>query len=193
MVTLDFYKLQQPYTSVMSIGDPIEKVINGQDVIVKVVADDRTWYGIELKNKTAKSFYPYLFFFDNSDLSIQPYFLPPFGLNHQVIPPLMPEGRLTIGYSNNNYHGVHTGGSGAFVYECRPGQDVDVGFLKLFLSNQYIDLSNLLQDDLSNLLQGVDTALDEGNIRRTMVSTQARGGPEPTWVSMVVTVVQERG
>jgi hypothetical protein len=71
MVTLDFYKLQKTSTSMISIGDPIEKVINGQDVIVKVVADVTTSYGIELKNKTAESFYPYLFFFDNSDLSIR--------------------------------------------------------------------------------------------------------------------------
>ena len=70
-VTLDFYKLIQMGNSVKSIGYPIEKDIVGQDVIVKVVADDTTWYGIELKNKTNTSFYPYLFFFDNSDLSIR--------------------------------------------------------------------------------------------------------------------------
>lgn len=70
-VTLDFYKLRQMGTSVKSIGNPIEKVIVGQDVIVKVVADNTTWYGIELKNKTNMPFYPYLFFFDNSDLSIR--------------------------------------------------------------------------------------------------------------------------
>ena len=58
---------------------------------------------------------------------------------------------------------------------------MDVGFLKLFLSKQYIDLSSLLQ--------GVTTALDEGNIRGTEVA------PKPTsgiWASMVITVVQER-
>jgi hypothetical protein len=70
-VTLDFYKLKQTGAFVKSIGNPIEKVIDGQDVIVKVVADNTTWYGIELKNKTTVPFYPYLFFFDNSDLSIR--------------------------------------------------------------------------------------------------------------------------
>ena len=58
---------------------------------------------------------------------------------------------------------------------------MDVGFLKLFLSTQYIDLSTLLQ--------GVTTALDEGKIRGTMVAPELTGG---IWVSMVVTVVQER-
>ena len=200
-VALDFYKLKQTGTSVKSVGDPIEKVIVGKDVIVKVVADDTTWYGIELKNKTDVPFYPYLFFFDNSDLSIresfsildillflqispistEPYFLPPFGVNHEVDPPLRRNGSLTIGYSSNDSGKVHPGGSGPFVYECRPGQDVDVGFLKLFLSNQYIDLSNLLQ--------GVTTALDEGNIRGTKKVVALADG---IWVSMVVTVVQER-
>lgn len=70
-VTLDFYKLKQTGPFVKSIGDPIEKIIDGQDVIVKVVADSTTWYGTELKNKTTEPFYPYLFFFDNSDLSIR--------------------------------------------------------------------------------------------------------------------------
>lgn len=58
---------------------------------------------------------------------------------------------------------------------------MDVGFLKLFLSTQYIDLSTLLQ--------GVTTALDEGDIRGLKVA------PEPTvgiWASTVLTVVQER-
>jgi hypothetical protein len=113
-------------------------------------------------------------------ISTEPYFLPPFvsGVKQEVVPPLGPKGRLTIGYSNGSDK-VHPGGSGPFVYECRPGQDVDVGFLKLFLSTQYIDLSTLLQ--------GVTTALDEGYIRGTKVA------PEPTdgiWVSTVVTVVQ---
>jgi hypothetical protein len=112
----------------------------------------------------------------------EPYFLPPFGVNHEVVPPLKPKGSLTIGYSSNGFGMVHSGGSGPFVYECRPGQDVDVGFLKLFLSNRYIDLSTLLQ--------GVTTALDEGSIRGTKELA-----PKPIdgiWVSMVVTVVQER-
>lgn len=113
----------------------------------------------------------------------EPYFLPPYvsGVKQEVVPPLRPKGSLTIGYSSNGFDKVHPGGSGPFVYECRPGQDVDVGFLKLFLSTQYIDLSTLLQ--------AVTTALDVSNIRGTMVA------PEPTdgiWVSMVVTVVQER-
>ena len=70
-VTLDFYKLQQTDATVKAIGSPIEKAIDGHEVIVKVVADNTTWYGIELKNKTTEPFYPYLFFFDNSDLSIR--------------------------------------------------------------------------------------------------------------------------
>ena len=62
-VAIDFYKLKQMgSTSAKSIENPIEKVIVGQVVILKVVADTTTWCEIELKNET---FYPYLFFFDN--------------------------------------------------------------------------------------------------------------------------------
>ena len=126
--------------------------------------------------------------FNSAPILTEPYFLPPFGVNHElplfgvnheVDPPLRPNGSLTIGYSNGSDK-VHPGGSGPFVYVCRPGKDMDVGFLKLFLSDKYIDLSTLLQ--------GVTTALGEGRIRGTKVA------PKPTdgiWTSMVVTVVQE--
>ena len=52
---------------------------------------------------------------------------------------------------------------------------MDVGFLKLFLSNQYIDLH---------------TTLDEGNIRG--IKKVAREPTDGIWVSIFVTVVQER-
>ena len=78
LVILNFYKLREERdifsTKVVSDGDPIKKDIVGNDLIVKVTADNKTWYGIELKNNTNQSLYPYLFFFDNSDLSIRKYF-----------------------------------------------------------------------------------------------------------------------
>ncbi|KAF8970186.1 caspase domain-containing protein [Flammula alnicola] len=185
-VTLDFYKLKQtgPFATVVSAdGDPVKKDIADKDVVVKVVADNKTWYGIELKNKTTVPLYPYLFFFDNSDMSIQPYFLPPSGANNEVDAPLRPKGSLTIGYSSTSTGKVHPGGSGPFVYECRPGQDVDVGFLKLFLSNQYIDLSTLLQ--------GITMALAvEDDVRG--LKLVKRVPRDKIWDAMVVTVVQER-
>ena len=74
-VTLDFYKLKQTGTfvkTVRSIGDPIEKVIVGQNTIYqgrrKVVADNTTWDGIKLKYMMTVPFCPY---FDNSDLCIR--------------------------------------------------------------------------------------------------------------------------
>lgn len=106
--------------------------------------------------------------------------MPPSGASDKVDPPLKPHGKLTIGYSNTGR--VHPGGSGPFIYECRPGQHADVGFLKLFLSNVYINLSTLLQ--------GVTTALDLGYHR---ASKQATPQPaDPTWDAFVVTLVQEK-
>lgn len=46
-------------------------------------------------------------------------------------------GSLTIGYGS--------GGTVPFVYFMRDGQDVDVGFLKLFLTTEPVDYSNIPQ------------------------------------------------
>lgn len=46
-------------------------------------------------------------------------------------------GDLTIGYG--------TGGGQPRQYYLRPGQDFDVGFLKLFVSTDWVDFSNIKQ------------------------------------------------
>ena len=123
-VTLDFYKLKQVgSTSAKSIGIPIEKVIVGQYVIVKVVADNTIWYGIELKNRTDMPFihtpsslttviwasvskfqyyFNILLFLQTQPISTEPY-LPPFvsRVKQEAVPPLRPNGSLTIRYCSN--------------------------------------------------------------------------------------------
>lgn len=52
-------------------------------------------------------------------------------------PPLSPGGSLSIGYGS--------GGSAPFTYYIEEGQTVDVGFLKLFVTSEYVDFSNIPQ------------------------------------------------
>ncbi len=53
-------------------------------------------------------------------------------------PPLPAHGTLSIGFG--------PGGAQAQTYGLRPGQDVDVGYIKVFLTTEYIDYSVLEQD-----------------------------------------------
>jgi len=140
--------------------------------VVDLVLDDEddTMYGIKITNNTNLSLYPSLFFFDNSDLSITSYYQPPVAGNFTVDPPLRPMTSLAI----------YSSGGPPHSYFLRDGQDVDVGFLKLFLSTHPVDLSDIEQaspfkDDGRH-----------GGMRR--VSSK----PVLTWDSMCIAVVQRR-
>ncbi len=50
---------------------------------------------------------------------------------------LPPHTSLTIGYGAS--------GTVPYMYTLKKGQDVDVGFLKLFFSTDYLDLSDIVQ------------------------------------------------
>jgi hypothetical protein len=73
--------------------------------------------------------------------SIASYYQPPSAAQTLDVP--LPKkvnnvpGSLTIGYGS--------GGTVPFVYFMRDGQDVDVGFLKLFLTTEPVDYSNIPQ------------------------------------------------
>jgi hypothetical protein len=131
------------------------------DGVVDLVVDSDAMYGIKLINNTALDLYPSLFFFDNSDLSIcmffpsnikyidllimtwsiATYYQPPTSAQNLDVP--LPQkkknipGSLSIGYG--------CGGSAPFSYFLRDGQDIDVGFLKLFLTTEPVDYSNIPQ------------------------------------------------
>lgn len=86
----------------------------------------------------------------------------------------MPKASLTIGYGS--------GGSQPFAYTLRDGQDVDVGFLKLFLATEPVDLSYVSQDSPFG-------RLDHRHIRRKF-----KMAPKAISIrdSLCITVVQRR-
>ena len=62
---------------------------------------------------------------------------PPFAGHNKVDPPLPPKGSLTVGYGS--------GGEVPRIFKLGKNQNVEVGFLKLFLSTEYVDLSDIEQ------------------------------------------------
>ncbi|KIM26236.1 hypothetical protein M408DRAFT_25453 [Serendipita vermifera MAFF 305830] len=106
-------------------------------------------YGIKLVNKSNEELYPYLFFFDCSDLSVECYYDAAESRVRRGSAPLPPRASLTIGYTE--------GGWSPWSYSLRQPksiqnglvmqdhQDVDVGFLKLFLSIHPLNFSEMEQ------------------------------------------------
>ena len=101
--------------------------------------------------------------------SPEPYYQPATAGKGKVDPPLAPHQSLTIGYG--------AAGSAPYTYYLRPGQDVDVGFLKLFLTTEYVDLSCVTQESSFRTVTQP----------RTDMEVQSTA---PLWGTVMVTVVQ---
>ncbi|KAG6908030.1 hypothetical protein DXG01_006449 [Tephrocybe rancida] len=100
--------------------------------------DDLRVYGFRITNKSDDPLYAALFYFDASDLSIAPYYLPPTAANDQIDFSLPANGSLTIGFGDSGWS--------ARTYYLRENQSVDVGFLKLYVSTKYVDYSSIVQN-----------------------------------------------
>ncbi|KAA1472264.1 hypothetical protein DENSPDRAFT_170741 [Dentipellis sp. KUC8613] len=135
--------------------------------IVDVVADG-TKYGVKIINTTNIPLYPNVFFFSHGDLSIQSYFETPTAIG-KVDAPLQPKQSLTIGYGS--------GGAAPYEYYLADGQDIDVGFLKLFLSSEHVDLSHIPQ---------ASPFTDGRGGKPSAVKTEA------VWDTILVPIIQHR-
>ncbi|KAK0440562.1 hypothetical protein EV421DRAFT_1815745 [Armillaria borealis] len=148
--------------------DPSGHNLNiGGEIMVDV--DEEAIYGFKITNTASLPLYVSMFYFDVSDLSISSYYQP--GSAKKNVDVSLPPGEsLAIGYCAS--------GTVPHMYTLRDGQDVDVGFLKLFYSTEYLDLSGIVQGSPFTVIRGA-----------------RRVEPESMhlWDSMCVTVVQKRG
>ncbi|KAF7339067.1 hypothetical protein MVEN_01983100 [Mycena venus] len=101
--------------------------------------NSRARYGFTLCNKSCHDFFPYLFYFDPTEYTIEAWYAP---VAPTVKPPLArsPDGiqatRLPIGYGTGGY---------AFEFDLPAGTTVDTGFLKVFISTEYLDIGWIQQ------------------------------------------------
>jgi len=117
-----------------------------EDDPATIVVDENASLGLTLFNNTDLPLYPYVFYFDPSELSICAYALsfisqvfiqptivewykPPYGagrgMHTKVDAPLSPQKSLTLGYGD--------GGVSPMRFFLPRGQEKDLGFFKLFL------------------------------------------------------------
>ncbi|KAF8879208.1 caspase domain-containing protein [Gymnopilus junonius] len=141
-VHIEFYQLQE--TSRYSENGEIMLIPTGPNLcqhngIDFTTTTARTPYGFKIINNSPHRFYAYLFYFDFGDLSITPFYQTPAApQKYQADFSLRKKGgSLTIGYGS--------GGVTPFSFVLREGHDVDVGFLKLFVSTKPIDLNFIPQ------------------------------------------------
>ena len=152
--------------SLVPIGPNLYK-----DGIMNVVADTNLNipYGFKLTNNTSYDLYPYLFYFDLSDLSVVSYYETPSTAKRYTLDVPLPKngGALTIGYG--------TGGAPAQTFYLRTGQNLDIGFLKIFLCTEPVDLSTIAQSS---------------PFEKTRSSRQLTKTKEKAWGTMLIPILQ---
>lgn len=140
----------------------IRKPVGGNLIkngLIDIEADKKTEYGLTIRNNIETPLHVSVFYFDCSDLSIEKYYLPPaMGENAAPSLPCCGQGMLPIGYGD--------GGGDPKKFFLREGQELDIGFLKLFVSTEPVDLEGIQQP----------SAFDPG---RGTYSEKSR--PQPLW------------
>ncbi|KZT43296.1 hypothetical protein SISSUDRAFT_684576 [Sistotremastrum suecicum HHB10207 ss-3] len=96
-------------------------------------------FGITVFNKTRVPLYPYLFAFEGSDLSITPWYLPPFGQGGaNVGAPLAPSSQMHFGFGES--------GCPPWGFRLDPTTQSDVTIFKLFVTSAPSDFSSVAQE-----------------------------------------------
>lgn len=153
--------------------------------IIEIPVGRQATYGFLIKNMSPVALYAALFYFDASDFSIrkhtsivlfitclmndsEQYYVPGNAKNGDIPACLPAGGCLTIGYG--------AGGALPWSYELRKGQDVDVGFLKLFVSTKSVDYSHVEQ---------------QSPFPQFRLGRQLQKPVRPAWGSITVAMVQK--
>ncbi|KZV65119.1 hypothetical protein PENSPDRAFT_690182 [Peniophora sp. CONT] len=107
------------------------------DIVEVEVEDGReTAYGFMIKSDVQLPLHVWMFYFDCNDLSISEYYRPPVA-GRGAEPSLPANGILPIGFG--------AGGARPFKFTLKAGQHIDVGFLRIFVSTEQVDLSRVEQ------------------------------------------------
>jgi hypothetical protein len=143
----------------------------------KIVVHETVGLGMTIYNDSAVALYPYLFYFDPTDLTIIDWYMPPFGagagsLTTRVDTPLPPKSKLTIGYGD--------GGATPWQFMIPPGETQDLGFFRLFLSTRPAYFENIMQE-ITPFLSGSSRSAKPATVEPPEVET---------WAVQTVTVIQ---
>ncbi|KAJ7905979.1 caspase domain-containing protein [Mycena leptocephala] len=129
-VELEMHRLRGEYpccTPDLQVGNMIK------DGEVRLTSEVGSQYGFTIRNTSDEDLYPYLFYFDPETYTIQSWYSPAAA---GVEPPLPSGGMVPIGMGSER----------AFNFTLSPGEPSSCGFLKLFVTNDFIDLGWIQQE-----------------------------------------------
>ncbi|KZV62714.1 hypothetical protein PENSPDRAFT_758509 [Peniophora sp. CONT] len=149
-----------------------------RDGRIKVVADGETSYGIHITSNFRVPMHIWAFYFDCGDLSITEYYKPAV-LNDQAVPSLPAKGTVALGYGAS-------GGRPYLHYMRDTSQTEDMGFIRLFVSTEYIDLSHIQQ---RSPFSADDTVVAMDTPRTSMAGRAGPMLPIGKWVKKAEEVV----
>ncbi|KAJ7872051.1 caspase domain-containing protein [Mycena leptocephala] len=104
-----------------------------KDGEVRLTSEVDAQYGFTIRNMSDEGLFPYLFYFDPKTCTIQNWYSP---AGASVEPPLQRGTMVTIGMGSER----------AFDFTLSPGELSSCGFLKLFVTSEYIDLGWIQQE-----------------------------------------------
>ncbi|CCO37708.1 Metacaspase-7 Short=AtMC7 [Rhizoctonia solani AG-1 IB] len=173
-IDFEFYKLQfiEEFTeegSPILVPEGENRNVGG---VVDIVANPDNCYGVKVVNRSRQDLYAYLIDFCATSLSISQKTIPVAGLSSydQTLPQNTP---LTIGYGS--------GGQIPFIFAVNEGRNMDVNYLKLFVSTRPIDFEPIVQE---SPFEGRSAVLDK--------DTSDVFGNGLLWDTFTMTVVQRR-
>ncbi|KAE9397465.1 hypothetical protein BT96DRAFT_995803 [Gymnopus androsaceus JB14] len=158
-ITIECVQLEgtEKYTDLLDeVLVPVRGCIDlnrNDQIVINMDENEDTKYGFIVTNTTNVPLYASMFYFDMSDLSIVPYYQPATARNGQAELSLPGQSTLTVGYGST--------GTTPIRFYLREGQDVDVGFLKIYLSTEYINFSHIIQKSPFNIVPGDSRAMKQ--------------------------------
>ncbi|KAJ7899351.1 caspase domain-containing protein [Mycena leptocephala] len=111
----------------------LQDEVTMKDGEVRIASEVGAQYGFTIRNTSDEDLFPYLFYFDPETYTIQNWYSP---AGAGVEPPLQSRGMVTIGMGSER----------AFDFTLSPGELSSRGFLKLFVTSDYIDLGWIQQE-----------------------------------------------
>ncbi|KAG9105232.1 hypothetical protein FRC07_009469 [Ceratobasidium sp. 392] len=175
-VSMELVKLGVKYGDEMiPVDGPLENLNKTGIVDLRVREEDQ--YGIRLTSQASAALYVRVFYFDTSDFSI----INMFGhsqSNGRQDPEMSMHGQFMIGDQSD--------GGSPLSFALDQGDELDVGFIKVFWSTDPLDLSNMAQES------AFEASVEEESegARKVMVAKEARTVKE--WGTILVTLVQRR-
>ncbi|KAJ7912956.1 hypothetical protein B0H13DRAFT_1874396 [Mycena leptocephala] len=130
--SLEMHRLLGRYprrTPDRSVGADGNLIVGGK---VEFTSNQDAEYGFTMRNTSNVDLFPYLFYFNPLKYTIKPWYIPESAHGR---PPLHAFGSVAVGL----------GGEGAFSFTLPPGTRSSSGFVKMFVSTQYLSLAWIKQ------------------------------------------------